>query len=102
MCPLLTTPILLLTLQKYRIQKEKHQDHYYGPHSTSSKPPKNYLKVINVAIRCCLMSLLGLGALDSREAEAPMTLDPAGVAGAAPGSQGTEHLIDLPIKNKIK
>lgn len=43
--------------------------------------------------------LLGRGALilGSREAEASMTLDPTSVAGAAPGSQGTEHLIDVPI-----
>lgn len=40
LCPLLMTPTLLLTLHKYRIQKGRHQDCYYGPHSTSSKPPK--------------------------------------------------------------
>lgn len=40
----------------------------------------------------------GAPPLDSREAEAPMTVDPTGVAGPAPGSRGTEHLTDLPIK----
>lgn len=40
----------------------------------------------------------GAPPLDSREAEAPMTVDPTGIAGPAPDSRGTEHLTDLPIK----
>lgn len=41
-CLLLMTPTLWLTLQKYRIQKGRHQDCHYGPHFAG--PAANLLK----------------------------------------------------------
>lgn len=97
-CPLLATPTLWLTWINTGSKKGCH----YGPHCTSSKPPKKLLlDVTTVAIRCCLLSSVNtlVMVLYPWTPLKPLwTLDPTGVAGPAPGSQGTEHPTDLPIK----